>query len=258
MALLQGSLGYIAGNGWIAPKTIGQHVQSVYAHSSSSRQQPRLATGTSILQRRQHRNSALASSANWTPEDLPSGAANTNIHKVQASVTQPQTQAQDASATLPIVPAQEPVSDVSYSETTKRSLAKAIGWRFTAALITLTSGLLFSKDLSTAVKLVGSDFVTKSGFMFLGERVWNKVNWGKGKTKGKGDGAKRSLAKALVWRVFAAGNTLFCGAILSGNFAVALKIAGSDTVVKTVLYYLYERIWARVEWGKEYDLEFVI
>ncbi|KAG5178081.1 hypothetical protein JKP88DRAFT_152568, partial [Tribonema minus] len=142
-----------------------------------------------------------------------------------------------------------------FTETTMRSLAKAIVWRVAAAVITLASGLVFSKNLRMAASIVGSDFVTKSGFMFLGERAWNKVNWGKG---AKTDGAKRSLAKALLWRVFATGNTLICGAFLAGDLSVALKIAGSDTVFKTILFYINERMWARVEWGKEYDADFVI
>lgn len=40
------------------------------------------------------------------------------------------------------------------------------------------SGLVFSGSLSTALSIVGSDFVTKSGFMFAGERLWNKVDLG--------------------------------------------------------------------------------
>ena len=57
------------------------------------------------------------------------------------------------------------------------------------------------------------------------------MKWGQGK---KGDSAQRSLAKALLWRVFAASNTLICGVFLAKDFSVASKIAGSDTVVKTV------------------------
>jgi uncharacterized membrane protein len=167
----------------------------------------------------------------------------------------------DASTTAPVraPPAQAPPSDiakdVTYSESTQRSLAKAFGWRLTAAVITLVSGLVFSKDLSTAASIVASDFVTKSGTMFLGERVWNKVSWGKGK---KSDGAQRSLAKAVLWRIFAAANTLVCGAFLAKDFSIAAKIAGSDTIVKTALFYVNERIWAKVEWGKQYDIDFVI
>jgi uncharacterized membrane protein len=81
------------------------------------------------------------------------------------------------------------------------------------------------------------------------------VSWGKGK---KSDGAQRSLAKAVLWRIFAAANTLVCGAFLAKDFSIAAKIAGSDTIVKTALFYVNERIWAKVEWGKQYDIDFVI
>lgn len=39
---------------------------------------------------------------------------------------------------------------------------------------------MFSGSLATAMRIVGSDFVTKSGFMFAGERLWNKVSGGGG------------------------------------------------------------------------------
>ena len=84
--------------------------------------------------------------------------------------------------------------------------------------------------------------------MFIGERIWNRFDWGKEKGA---DSSKRSLAKAIAWRIFAAFNT-FVGATLlnKGNAGVAGKIAGSDSIVKTVLFFYYERAWALVAWGK--------
>lgn len=58
-----------------------------------------------------------------------------------------------------------------------------------------------------------------------------QVKWGQDKT---GDSAKRSLAKAVLWRVFAASNTLICGVFLAKDLSVASKIAGTDTIFKTV------------------------
>merc|ERR1719472_608584 len=86
--------------------------------------------------------------------------------------------------------------------------------------------------------------------MFLGERLWNNVNWGK---DSGGDTQKRSVAKALAWRAFAATNTLLASIVLTkGKAGVAGKIAGTDSVVKTILFYFYERFWAVVPWGKYY------
>lgn len=39
---------------------------------------------------------------------------------------------------------------------------------------------------------------------------------------------------------------------------VAGQIASADTVIKTTLYIVHERIWDRIEWGKQYDVEFNI
>ena len=40
--------------------------------------------------------------------------------------------------------------------------------------------------------------------------------------------------------------------------SIAGKIASADSVVKTVLFILHERIWAKVRWGKEYAVEYNI
>ncbi|CAM9722251.1 unnamed protein product [Pylaiella littoralis] len=142
-----------------------------------------------------------------------------------------------------------------YGESTTRSFVKALAWRLTAGVVTLVSGLVFSGSLATAMSIVGSDFVTKSGFMFAGERLWNRVKWGQDKT---GDSAKRSLAKAVLWRVFAASNTLICGVFLAKDLSVASKIAGTDTIFKTALFFLNERMWTKINWGKEYEPEYYL
>mmetsp|Transcript_7441 Transcript_7441/g.16390 ORF Transcript_7441/g.16390 Transcript_7441/m.16390 type:complete len:229 (-) Transcript_7441:790-1476(-) len=137
-------------------------------------------------------------------------------------------------------------------ETPLRSFVKAAGWRFTAGVVTAASSFIFTGSLATAASIVGWDLFSKSGTMFIGERLWNNVKWGKSKS---GDSSQRSLAKALAWRLFAALNTLFAATVLTkGKAGVAGKIAGSDSVVKTVLFFFYERVWAVVAWGK-YDEE---
>jgi len=99
-----------------------------------------------------------------------------------------------------------------------------------------------------AASIVGWDLISKSGTMFIGERLWNQVDWGKSES---GDTSQRSLVKALAWRVFAACNTLFAAVVLTkGRAGVASKIAGSDSIIKTILFYFYERAWSAVAWGK--------
>jgi len=143
----------------------------------------------------------------------------------------------------------EPVGTVLVvKETPLRSFAKAAGWRFTASLVTAASSYIFTGSLALAASIVGWDLISKSAVMFFAERLWNNVRWGKSKD---GDSSQRSLVKALMWRVVAALNTLFAAAVLTkGASGVARKIAGSDTIVKTFLFFFYERLWAVIAWGK--------
>jgi len=150
--------------------------------------------------------------------------------------------------------AEIPIGGV-FTETTVRSAVKAFMWRVIAGSITFVTSLRFSGSISTALSIVGSDFFSKSFTMFIGERLMNKSS--AGRSSGK-DAAGRSLAKALIWRLFAICNTLTMAIFIAKDLSIASKIAGSDAIFKTALMFFYERVWARIEWGKEYDVDFTI
>eukprot|EP00531_Pseudo-nitzschia_arenysensis_P005131 CAMPEP_0116134040 /NCGR_PEP_ID=MMETSP0329-20121206/10437_1 /TAXON_ID=697910 /ORGANISM="Pseudo-nitzschia arenysensis, Strain B593" /LENGTH=257 /DNA_ID=CAMNT_0003628731 /DNA_START=121 /DNA_END=894 /DNA_ORIENTATION=- len=141
----------------------------------------------------------------------------------------------------------------SFSETTVRSAVKALMWRVIAGSVTFITSLKFSGSVATALSIVASDFLSKAFTMFIGERLMNKSQAGRGSGA---DGASRSLVKALVWRLFAICNTLTMAIFIAKDLSVASKIAGSDAIFKTALMFVYERVWAKVEWGKEYQVEY--
>lgn len=143
----------------------------------------------------------------------------------------------------------------SFSETSARSLVKSMMWRVIAGGVTFLTSLRFSGSISTALSIVGSDFFSKAATMFIGERIMNKSQAGR---KKGADAIGRSLAKALLWRVFAICNTLTMSYLIAKNLSMASKIAGSDAIFKTGLMFAYERVWAKIEWGKEYLIEFSI
>lgn len=75
------------------------------------------------------------------------------------------------------------------------------------------------------------------------------------------DSPQRSLLKALSWRLIASGSTFIIsftiftqttetafGEILG---AVSL-ITAVDIVAKLILYYLHERLWTNIQWGKSW------
>lgn len=65
------------------------------------------------------------------------------------------------------------------TESASRSLAKAFIWRAFAICNTMVFSLFFAKDLRIASKIAGSDAIFKTTLMFLYERVWAHVGWGK-------------------------------------------------------------------------------
>jgi len=145
--------------------------------------------------------------------------------------------------------------DDKFTETALRSVVKAMCWRVIAGSVTFITALRFSGSIATALSIVGSDFFSKAFTMFVGERLMNKSNAGR---KSGEDDVGRSIAKALIWRLFAICNTLTMSMFFAKDIKVASKIAGSDAIFKTGLMFFYERVWAKINWGKEYVVEFSI
>jgi uncharacterized membrane protein len=65
------------------------------------------------------------------------------------------------------------------------------------------------------------------------------------------DAHHRSLIKAVTWRMTGSLDTFVISYILTGHLAIAGSIAGTELLTKIVLYYLHERAWALVPWGRK-------
>ena len=64
------------------------------------------------------------------------------------------------------------------------------------------------------------------------------------------DTARRSLFKTVSWRLTGSGATFLISYAIAGNFAIAGTIATIQLIFNTVLYFLHERIWNRILWGR--------
>lgn len=65
------------------------------------------------------------------------------------------------------------------------------------------------------------------------------------------DTTSRSIAKTISWRITGSGATFLISWLISGNFAMASSIAVLQLVLNTILYFCHERIWNKVDWGKD-------
>ena len=63
----------------------------------------------------------------------------------------------------------------------------------------------------------------------------------------------KSLMKALAWRAFAALNTLCTALFFTRKASASGGIMLTETIVKTSMFYAYERVWAHVPWGKVFS-----
>lgn len=59
------------------------------------------------------------------------------------------------------------------------------------------------------------------------------------------DSTKKSIYKTLSWRFFGMIVTFLVGYVLTGNVTIAGTIASVEIVLKSVLYYIHERLWSK-------------
>ncbi len=59
----------------------------------------------------------------------------------------------------------------------------------------------------------------------------------------------RHLAKAVSYRILGTITTVVVGLIITGNLEIAASLGIIDIIIKTVLYYVHERIWYHMPFG---------
>lgn len=135
---------------------------------------------------------------------------------------------------------------MQYKETHARSVMKGATWRITAMVDTLTIAWLVTGRISTALQIAGIETFTKIFLYYLHERVWGKIEW----ARAEKDTHLRSLAKGVSWRMMGSVDTTGISWLVTGQSGIALRIGGIEVLTKISLYYLHERIWASIGWGK--------
>lgn len=75
------------------------------------------------------------------------------------------------------------------------------------------------------------------------------------------DTPARSIFKAISWRILASGTTFlivfvifrrYSGQSLNQVLETASFITGIELVAKLIIYYMHERLWTNITWGKNW------
>ena len=65
-----------------------------------------------------------------------------------------------------------------------------------------------------------------------------------------GESHTRTVLKAVSWRIIASGTTMIIVYILTREWTIMLGAGLLEGTSKIVFYYLHERLWHKIGWGK--------
>jgi uncharacterized membrane protein len=63
----------------------------------------------------------------------------------------------------------------------------------------------------------------------------------------------RSMVKAISWRIVATLTTIFLVVLFSKDLALGTIVGITELLVKTVVYYVHERVWNLSDFGREVE-----
>lgn len=135
------------------------------------------------------------------------------------------------------------------TETQFRSIIKTVTYRLASTFAAMGLALLFGAS-GRGAGAIGI-FVLVFGVFtyYLNERVWLKTGWGRDDGN---DSLRRTIAKTIFYRIF-----IFFVATCSGYVLVtheivsAMYFALTQIPVHLVLYFLIERFFNHIGWGKK-------
>jgi uncharacterized membrane protein len=68
----------------------------------------------------------------------------------------------------------------------------------------------------------------------------------------------RSIAKAISYRLLGSISTALIVFVFSGDVKVSAGVGAIDMVMKIALYYLHERLWNHISFGRQRPPEYEI
>lgn len=133
--------------------------------------------------------------------------------------------------------------DHSLHESNYRSAIKAFSYRVVGTMDTTVISMLQTGNLKISLKIGSTDFISKIGLYYLHERAWIYFLGNKALVP------RVSFIKSVTWRTIGSLDTAMWAWIYTGNGLTGLKIGGYEVLTKIALYYVHERLWARVPIG---------
>ncbi len=65
------------------------------------------------------------------------------------------------------------------------------------------------------------------------------------------DKISRSLLKSISWRILGTIDTFIISYFITGQIKFALSIGLIELLTKMFLFFMHERLWNQIKWGKK-------
>ena len=132
-----------------------------------------------------------------------------------------------------------------------RSFVKGVSWRLVGTIDTFVLAYVIFGEVKIAAPIAATEVFTKIFLYYLHERIWNIIKCGRKFGK---PSHFRSLIKGVSWRFFGSLDTVFISLFYSGNILNSFKLGGTEVLTKIGLFYLHERLWSIIKWGRIYEV----
>ena len=136
------------------------------------------------------------------------------------------------------------------TETYTRTAAKMVTYRVLSLTVSVMLTLVYGANLSQALAFGAWAFLSGLFIYYVYERIWLLTGWRRNQS-GE-DSGLRSVIKAIVYRliilavVFASARVIFT----DSNFT-AMLMAASQFAANITIFFINERIWNMITWGKQ-------
>jgi len=140
---------------------------------------------------------------------------------------------------------------MKFIEKHPRTLVKTIVWRVLLTISHFINGLIVTGSIAMGLKIAGWSALLNSVLYWLHERLWNWLQWNK---IADGiffkDGHPRTTTKMICWRLLANFSNFFIPYFVTGSLGTAGKFFTIAVIINMILFYLHERGWNLIAWGK--------
>ena len=140
-------------------------------------------------------------------------------------------------------------SKVTTQETHLRTIVKAAIYRVMSIATTVIMTLLFGGSIEQAWSMGLIVLIIGSTHYYLYDRLWLYIPWRRS-TEGD-DSRVRSIVKAIIYRITAMMSiAITARLVFADSNLIAFLVAFGKFILASITYFVIERVFNVIEWGK--------